>query len=102
MSCAHKILSSHLVLLPHDVDELHDFDEVPAAKGVVDGVSGQSSVLPVPPLGEGQLPGKKSRVPGTALHLGTAVTSLGAIPDTSREVTRLLAEMSNLRWKVTR
>lgn len=72
--CVNKtFLSSHLVFLSHAVNELHHFDEVLAAKRVVDGVSRQGSVLPVPPLGQGQLPGKRTRVTGTALHLGTTV-----------------------------
>lgn len=68
------VVSSHLVFLSHAVDEFHHFDEVLAAKGVVDGVGGHGSVLPVPPLGQGQLSGKWPRVSGTALLLGTNVT----------------------------
>lgn len=68
------VVSSHLVFLSHAVNELHHFDEVLAAKGVVDGVGGQGSVLPVPPLRQGQLPGKWPRVSGTAHLLGTTVT----------------------------
>lgn len=66
-----SVIGSHLVFLSHAVNELHHFNEVLAAEGVVDGVGGEGPVLPVPPLGQGQLSGKWRRVSGTALRLGT-------------------------------
>lgn len=51
----HFCLSSYLIFLSHDIYELHHFDEVVTAEGVVHNMGGKNFVLPVSPLTQGQL-----------------------------------------------
>lgn len=48
---------SHLIFLSHAVNELHHFNEVVAAEGMIHNMGGKRFVLPVSPFPQRQLSG---------------------------------------------